>query len=170
MSRWLDHADALATYLIATLPWCAEALPVAERIPVLVDRKLELANLVAQTSAKERGAAIVILFGGAKNPDLKANALRTGGSYSVFVMTKPYLKNTTVSCDDLTEAVAEAMHGWIPTDTPNAKTHRMEVSDVDLVPDKTVVIYEISARVLRLPGSSSSPVGDWDADNQDWED
>jgi len=170
MSRWLDHADALAAYLIATLPWCAEALPDATRVDVIVDRKMTLSSTIAQVTAKARGAAIVILFSGAKNPDLKSNTLRTGGTYTIFVMTRPLLKDATVTCDDLAEAAAEAIHGWMPTDTPNKATQRMAVTDIDLAPHKSLQIYEITASVLRLPGSSSSPVGDWDADAADWED
>jgi hypothetical protein len=150
MSRWLNRADALATYLAAEVEWCKAPTPEEERVPVLVDRKLQINSIVAQTTAKAKGASVVILWTGGKNPDRKSKLLKMGGRYSIFVMTKPLFKDGLVTCDELTEVIAEAAHGWTPSPTPNAVTQRLEVLDVELMPHKTLLIYEITAEIQRL--------------------
>ena len=150
MSRWLDHADILADYLRQTIPCCTSSTLTGHAVEVMVDRKLDLASTVAQVAAKARGAAIVILFTGARKPDRKSKVLTSGAGYTIFVMTRPLFTDGKVTCDDLTEAVATALHGWEPTDGKSPVSQRLEVLSIDLAPHKSLMIYEISAEILRL--------------------
>lgn len=155
MSRFLDHADALAAHLAATLEWCKAPTPEAYRVPVIVDRKLDINSIIAQTIANAKGASIVILFRGGKNPDPKSRLLRMGGDYSIFVMTRPLFRDGQVTCDDLMEAAAEAAHGWMPAGGKSPVTQRLEIRDVELRPMKGLMIYELTGTIQRL--SSIAP-------------
>jgi len=151
MSKWLDHADLLATRIRDQVSWCLASVPEATRVPVIVDRKLDIANLITQTAARAAGASVVITWTGAKNPDPDANVLKTGSEYSIACMTRPIIKDSLVTCDQLTEDVADSIHGWQPTlATPALRPRRLRVLDIDLVPHRSVLIYEISAEILRL--------------------
>jgi hypothetical protein len=150
MSRPMDHADKLAAYLMQVLPWCKTFHPDEPPVPVIVDRKAELNSIIAQTVGKARGASIVILSTGGRNPDRKSKTLNMGGTFSVFVMTKPLFMDGSVTCYDLTEAVMEAMHGWSPKGGKSPVTQRMEVLEYELTPLKNLVIYQITAEITRL--------------------
>jgi len=155
MSRFLAHADALAAHLAATLEWCKAPTPEADRVPVLVDRKLDINSIIAQSVAKAKGASIVILFRGGKNPDPSSKMLKMGGDYSIFVMTRPLFRDGQVTCDDLMEAAAAAAHGWLPAGGLSPVSQRLEIRDVELRPMKGLMIYELTATVTRLPNTAS---------------
>lgn len=150
MSRWLNHADVIAAYLRQEIPWCRTHLPADAAVDVIVDRKLEINSTIAQVTSKAKGAAIVILFTGARNPDRKSRHLITGAGYTIFVMTRPLFTDDKVTCDDLTEAVAVALHGWEPHGGKSPVSQRLEVLSIDLAPHRSLVIYEITAEITRL--------------------
>jgi hypothetical protein len=142
MSRWLNHADLLQAYLETVVS-----------VPVIVDRKLDLASSIAQSVAKAGGAAVIILWEGAKNPDTSSRQLRMGGRYSVLCITRPIIAGDAITCDDLTEQVASAMHDWVDSETPNHAARRLVVTEIGIQPSPNLRIYEISAEVERLPVS-----------------
>jgi hypothetical protein len=151
MSKWLAHAELVAAHIRAEVSYCVSTVPEASRIPVIVDRKLDIVNIVTQTAARAAGGSVVISWTGAKNPDPDSNQLRTGAEYAITCMTKPIIMDGTVTCDDLTEAVAEAIHGFQPTlATPSLRPRRLRVQDIGLVPNKFLLIYEITADIVRL--------------------
>ena len=149
MSVALDYADELAAHLAATVVWCSAPTPAAERVPVVVDRKMELPSIIAKTMAKIKGAAIVILYRGGKNADPKSQRLNMGAEFSIYVMTTPIYRKD-VTCDELTQATAEAAHGWTPAASKNPVTHRVQIREVTLQPMEGMVVYELDAAVQRL--------------------
>jgi hypothetical protein len=151
MSAWLDHAELVAERIRAEVSWCRASVPEAGRVAVIVDRKLDIQNIITQTAAKAAGASVVVTWVGAKNPDPDANILRTGAEYSIACMTRPIIKDSTVTCDQLTEDVAQAIHGWQPPlATPALRPRRLRVRDIALVPQRSLLIYEITADIVRL--------------------
>jgi len=147
MSRWLDHADALRDFLEDNVIYCSAA----PLVPVIVDRGKDLTATIAKSVAKAGGAAVIILWEGAKNAEPASRLLRMGANYSVLCITKPVVAGSAVACDDLCEAVAAAMHDWVPADTPNIVAQRLAVTEITIQPSASFMIYEISAEVLRLP-------------------
>lgn len=163
MSRAMDYAEGMAAHLRVAVPWCSAAAAEADRVEVIVDRKLKIQSIVTQVVAKARGAAVVILFGGGTNADRASKRLRSGGEFSVFVMTRPLFADEIVTCDDLAEAVVDALHGWTPAaGSANEPRERVEVLEWPLVPDPRMVIYEVACEVKRMSGAESvAPVLTW---------
>jgi hypothetical protein len=149
VSTWLDHAEYLATRLREEVPWCLASVPAATRVPVLVDRKLDILSICNQTAAKAGGAAVVVSWMGARNAEPASRRLRTTTEYSIACMTTPTMRDGQMTCDELTEAAAVALHGWSPPGSPCQRS--LVVSDITLVPDRQLLIYEISAELPRLP-------------------
>lgn len=148
MSKWLDHAELIASRIRESVSYCLASVPEADRIEVIVDRKGEIVNLVNQAAARARGGSVVIRWTGAKNPDTESNLLRTGSEYAITCMVSAITKGDVLTCDDLTEEVAEAVHSFAPD--PSPRPRKLRVTDINYVPRKNIVIYEISAEILRL--------------------
>lgn len=144
MSRWNDKADRIATYLAAQ--------PELRWIPVSVHRDDNLLQLVQQKVSKNSGGGCVIIkwLGGA-NPDRKSSALRIGARFSISLWTRKVIDDEMETpADDLIEALAERLHGWVDA-TPGALVHRLEVTGVELVPDAPgYIVHEILAEISRI--------------------
>lgn len=149
MSRWLDRSDALKAHIEATVPACSPALPEDVRVAVIVDRQKEILTEVAQAVSAAYGAAVVILWTGGRNPQPENETLHLGGNYAITIRTLPVLRGENIPADELAELVAVAAHGWNPDGQPQ-RTKRMAVLNVELVPDQSLLVYEITARIDRL--------------------
>ena len=155
MSRWLDRADLLKARIQEVVDVCKLTVPDHERVEVIVDRQLSLSTLIATALGKACGACVVIFWTGGKNPDRSSDKLRMGASYQITVHGQPILNAALpgrVPIDDLTEKVAEALHGYTPAARPSRYPDRLEVVEVDRFPSPpNQLIYEISTEIVRLP-------------------
>jgi hypothetical protein len=147
MSRWSEHAELMATRLRDTVA----ALQGTDAIPVIVERKLDIQTSVAQSMAKAGGGMVLLLWTESTNPDPKHGTLRMSGEFSALCMIKPVLRDEQTTCDDLAEAVAVALHDWLPADKPNHHHLRVRVQAISLVPEtKGMLTYEVRMTVERL--------------------
>lgn len=145
MSRWLDRADALKTYL--------EGLPALDGIDIIVDRQKDVAALVANAIGKAKGACVTILWTGGTNPNPEAAELKMGGTFVVRIYSRPVVAEAAelAHSDELTETVAEALHGWSPTPNgPRAIQQRLRVMNVEMEPHKHLLVYAIECEATRL--------------------
>lgn len=149
MSAWLDVAEDMARRL--------RGINALTGVEVIVDRQKDVRAAIAVAVAKATGCAITILWTGAQNKDTRAEyTYRSGGSYTLRVWAKPIIAGRETPADDVAEAVATALQGWIPCgeESPNKRDRKVEVGDIDMVPDRDFLIYEIPASVRRVPAPS----------------
>ena len=147
MSRWSAHAEAMAAHLRTAV----SALAVPDGMEVIVERRLDIATSVQAAAAKASGGLVMLVWTESNNPDPQQKTLRMSGEFSALCMTKPMIKDDTITCDDLAEQVAEALHDWLPADKLKNYPLRTRVAGISLVPEtKGLLTYEVRLTVDRL--------------------
>lgn len=149
MSRWNDKAEAIAGMLRETIITDTSDL-LLDGVAVMVNRKEDLLEQVNELAGKADGKGCVIIKHlGGKNADRKSARLRMGGRYSIslWCMETVY---AGMPPDDLSEKVAEALHGWT-AEGDVLQTHRLEVDSINIVPAAAgFLVFEIIAEIARV--------------------
>jgi hypothetical protein len=147
MSRWSDHAEAMAKRLRETIM----EMQGSDAIPVIVERQLDVATSVQQEAAKASGGLVMLVWTESRNLDTQQKVLRMSGEFSALCMTKPMYTDDKITCDDLAEKVAVALHDWLPADKPYNEPLRTRVTGISLVPEtKGLLTYEVRMTAERL--------------------
>ena len=152
MNPWNTFSAALAAHLQATVAPCSLSLPDATRVDVVVYRQDDLYSLAESLTAKASGMGVIIAGLGGRNPDPKSKALLMGGNFSISIWADA-ITVSDLKADDLCWLCACAAHGFVVTSGPNDLTHRLEIQDVSITPDKKFLIWEAKGSVKRLPAS-----------------
>ena len=148
MSVFLDMADAMKGRL--------EELAVLEGISVIVDRQKDLQAGIDLGIAK-LGVCVSITFeGGAMRRDSKP--VVCDPRYAVRVWATPILaEEGQPLADDVVEAVIDGLTDWSPEARPRCDEELVADSDLEIVPHKTYLIYEMYFRTaVTIPPAAMS--------------
>lgn len=137
MSAFLDKADAIKARL--------EAITELSGIDVLVDRQKDLRSEFTRSMAKAKGAAIIIFFSGYDSHEPGVTGSEVTSEYSVWIWSKPVLKDGSITADEILSNVHTSLNGWISDDT--ACRNKTEVSQGRLVSNNSFLIYEVKAKI-----------------------
>lgn len=143
MSAWLDMAEEIKTRL--------ESLVALDGVDVVVDRQLSIDSKVKVAVGKAKGACVSILW--ARSGLDLADAMASEPSYTIRGYFKPAIRDgdtAAAKADDVMEAIVGALTGWHPSDRAHANERLQPAGDIDLVPDKSYLIYEVAYQ-CRLP-------------------
>ena len=137
MSAWLDMAESIKTRL--------ESLVVLDGVDVIVDRQLSIDSKVKIAVGKAKGACVSILW--ARSGLDLADAAASDPVYTIRGYFRPALRDgdaDAAKADDVMEAIVGALTGWHPDARAHANEKLQPAGDIDLVPDKSYLIYEVA--------------------------
>lgn len=137
MSAWLDMAAAIKTRL--------ESLVILDGIEVVVDRQLSIDTKVKMAMGKAKRSCVTILWSRAGTEN--AASMVSEPTYTVRGYFRPAIREDdadAAKADDVMEAIAPALTGWHPSAGSHTHETLQPVGDIDLVPDKTYLIYEMA--------------------------
>ena len=106
--------------------------------------------MVSTGVGKAKGAVVLVFWARGKNASPDKAALTRAGDYTVHVYFRPIATPGQAACDDVVEAIEDALHNWNAQDGPGSHMRRMQWVDTALVPDTQYIIYEISLATERV--------------------
>lgn len=133
VSAWSDAAELLKARI--------DSLGL-EDVEVVVDRQLNIAALVETKTAKAGAVAVVILWTGCGIVGESGKSFVTRPQFDVRVYASGVVEIAkAVRVDDVIEKILPAVHEWKPTESTTYHNQYKVTGDVDLVPDKKLIIY-----------------------------
>lgn len=141
MSAALDMADLIRNRIL-TAPAVGEIATTVDltRIDVIIDRQTPVLSLINAAVAKATGTAIVIFWEGFQVPDQNTSRPRLAQRYNIRVYSKQVIAGANRPADNVIESIVNRMWHWIPLG--GHAYGEAEVSNGDMVPDKSFLIYD----------------------------
>lgn len=141
MSKAIEIAEAMVKRLNAQIA--------LREVTAMVDRQKDMASELQKRVLQAGGIVVSVLYEGFSNP----NGSATGNAsvtrrYTVSVYAKPILLDAYSSpADTIVERVARALHNWDIAEN-SADAAEILVTDCDLTPDRTFLVYDLDVICL----------------------
>lgn len=141
MSRALTIADKIAERLNG---WAG-----LQNVAAIVDRQKDILSQVATNMQKSKGACVTVLYEGFRNRDENSGGPLVIYRYTIRCYGLAIIQQGNpdhVFIDDIQEAVAKALHNWVPQENMH-NYGECKVKSGEMEPHNNFLIYALDVEV-----------------------